>query len=224
MTETLQENPEQRLSELEAVIERAQKSTLEAGKALLEIRDNKLYEYSEGNYSTFEDYCRIKWNYGKSRAYQLIDSYNVFNVIKIRRDEKMSTAVDKKPPLEQIYTGGNSRPISRIYNSQSLTREERDEKVFEAWDLSETKANEEGKSAPTQKISQQIVEEVCPEITTESSHPYRIVTYLNTKFYNLLKAAIGEDKKLEGEKDTSEKEADYLRRMVEYCLLNNIKV
>jgi hypothetical protein len=58
-------------AELEAIIEQGQKTFLKVGNALLEIRDARLYRDEQ---STFEDYCQIRWNFGRVRAHQLIDA------------------------------------------------------------------------------------------------------------------------------------------------------
>jgi len=63
-----------RLAELETVIERGQRTFVEVGKALAEIRDSRLYKEEFG---TFEDYCREKWGWTRVRAYQLIDAAGV---------------------------------------------------------------------------------------------------------------------------------------------------
>jgi hypothetical protein len=44
---------------------------IEVGRALLEIRDSRLYL---GTHSTFEDYCRERWNLSERRSYQLMDA------------------------------------------------------------------------------------------------------------------------------------------------------
>ena len=57
------------LAELEAVIERGLQAAVEAGCALSEIRERKLYQ---DQYATFEEYCRQRWAISRPRAYQLI--------------------------------------------------------------------------------------------------------------------------------------------------------
>lgn len=58
-----------RLAECEAVIERGQRSFIEVGAALLEILDARLYKET---HSTFEDYCRDRWDFGRTYASRLI--------------------------------------------------------------------------------------------------------------------------------------------------------
>ena len=51
------------------VIER--ETFVEVGRALMTIRDRKLYR---ANYATFEAYCRERWDLSRPYAYQLIDA------------------------------------------------------------------------------------------------------------------------------------------------------
>lgn len=56
------------LEECEAVIERGLATFVEVGRALLRIRDERLYR----DHGTFEEYCRKRWNFSDSRARQLV--------------------------------------------------------------------------------------------------------------------------------------------------------
>lgn len=63
-----------RLSELEQTIEAGLRTFVDVGRALLEIRDGRLYRQE---YGTFEDYCRERWGFEKSQTYRLMDSAKV---------------------------------------------------------------------------------------------------------------------------------------------------
>lgn len=91
-----------RLAECEAVIDRGLKTFVDVGNALLEIRDNRLYR---AEYSTFEDYCRERWNISRPRAYQLIEAAEVVNCL--------STIVDKIPATESQV-----RPLTQLEPEQ----------------------------------------------------------------------------------------------------------
>jgi hypothetical protein len=58
-----------RLIELEKIIEAGQQTFVEVGIALTEIRDARLYK---SDYSTFEEYCRKKWNFTRQYVNQII--------------------------------------------------------------------------------------------------------------------------------------------------------
>lgn len=58
-----------RLAELEAVIERGMGTFLEVGRALIEVRDARLYRTG---YATFEEYCRHRWGFSRIHAHRLM--------------------------------------------------------------------------------------------------------------------------------------------------------
>jgi len=63
-----------RLEELEAIIKDGLEKFVLVGKALREVKDDKLYTQE---FETFEEYCRAKFSIGESRAYQLIRSSSI---------------------------------------------------------------------------------------------------------------------------------------------------
>lgn len=64
---------EERLVELEHVIERGLNTYIEVGTAIQEIRDNKLYKE---DYKTFEEYCRDRWGWTKRYVNYQIEAAN----------------------------------------------------------------------------------------------------------------------------------------------------
>jgi phage N-6-adenine-methyltransferase len=62
------------LAECEAVIERGLHTFMDVGRALLAIRDARLYR---AQYGTFEDYCRERWAMQRAHAYRLMDAATV---------------------------------------------------------------------------------------------------------------------------------------------------
>ncbi len=166
----------------------------------MEIKHEELWK---GDYESFEQYCNQKWDYSLNYANRLITSYNTITILEA--SELVPTGTDGKKilPTSQFQL----RPLNKIVN------EGKEEMATQAWADAVEKAGEQNRSIPTGKLVQQIAEGYCPEVAIEVIHPYRVVTYLNPKYRKLL------DTTLRGEK-----EADYLRRMVEYCLNNSIKV
>jgi len=63
----------------------------------MEIRDKSLYRDVLG-YQTFEEYCRVKWDLSRPRAYQLIEAVEI--------KSNLSTTVDI--PERQL------RPLARL--------------------------------------------------------------------------------------------------------------
>lgn len=62
------------LRDCEKTIEKGINSFREVGESLMKIRDEKLHR---ATHKTFEAYCKERWSFGKSRAYQLIDAATV---------------------------------------------------------------------------------------------------------------------------------------------------
>ena len=60
----------ERLVELEKLIAKGQKTFVDVGLALAEIRDLRLYKLEYGG---FEEYCQKKWGWTRQHAYRLIE-------------------------------------------------------------------------------------------------------------------------------------------------------
>ncbi|WP_254433094.1 MULTISPECIES: hypothetical protein [unclassified Dolichospermum] len=83
---------------LERQVERA---FSEAGKALRQLRDRKLYRNS---HKTFDEYCKDRFSYNRSRSYQLIDAASVVDNL-----EECPQIVDILPTAE-----GQVRPLTKL--------------------------------------------------------------------------------------------------------------
>jgi hypothetical protein len=64
------------LEHYEQIIAQGIKTFVQVGQALLTIREHRLYRES---YTTFEDYCRQRWDLSRPYAYQLIEASQVVN-------------------------------------------------------------------------------------------------------------------------------------------------
>ena len=64
-----------RLIHLENMIARSQEHFYEIGRALKEIRDNRLYKLAL--FEAFEAYVKARWDMGRAQAYRLIKSYEI---------------------------------------------------------------------------------------------------------------------------------------------------
>ena len=77
-----------RLAQLEPIIEHGMTSFVEVGNALLEIRDRRLYRQT---HSSFEDYCRDKWQMSARHAYRLCTSAEVIKSLPEKCDQLVTT-------------------------------------------------------------------------------------------------------------------------------------
>lgn len=75
MTTDLQRAPARSLSENEEIITRGQRTFIEVGNALMEIREQR--QYKDAGYSDFDTYCRERWGWTRRRAGQMIEAAGV---------------------------------------------------------------------------------------------------------------------------------------------------
>ncbi|MDZ7950820.1 hypothetical protein [Nostoc sp. DedQUE09] len=97
VTELTEEEQRDRLH-LERKVERA---FFEAGKALIELRDRRLYR---STHKTFDEYCLDRFGYNRSRSYQLVDAAVVVDNL-----QKCPQIVDILPTAE-----GQIRPMTKL--------------------------------------------------------------------------------------------------------------
>jgi hypothetical protein len=84
-----------RLSALEKIIKSGEKTFIQVGDALTEIRDKKLYRAEHG---TFEKYCERVWGWTRKNAYQLIAAAPVAKCNPEVTNVKAAVALSKVPP------------------------------------------------------------------------------------------------------------------------------
>ena len=85
------------LTACEQTIADGMESFKSVGRALVEIRDSRLYR---ATHATFEDYCRERWNWSRRRAYQLIDA---------------AALLTESPECEQLFTNeGQARELAKV--------------------------------------------------------------------------------------------------------------
>jgi hypothetical protein len=83
-----------RLTELEAIVQRGLEASLEAGAALMAIRDERLYR---DTHETFDAYCRARWSMSRQHAYRLIAGAETSNRLSPRGDIKPTSEKQIRP-------------------------------------------------------------------------------------------------------------------------------
>lgn len=68
------------LAQHEATVERGLASFLDVGRALLAIRDDRLYRVA---FTTFEDYCQQRWGIDRTYAFRLTQAAQVADVLPV---------------------------------------------------------------------------------------------------------------------------------------------
>lgn len=146
MDSSLTTGEKRQLKEHESTIERGLSSFVEVGKALLAIKEGKLYtDHSE----TFEGYCKKRWNFGKSHAYRYIDAAKVV--------ENLSPIGDIEPPKTESV----ARVLAEIGSET---------KQADAWaKINETAPKDKaGNPKITAALARKVVEQVAPKPKAKS--------------------------------------------------------
>lgn len=81
VTEPISPNESKRFTELESVIRGKIGALFEVGEALSEIKEKRLYR---ADFKTFSDYCNTVWEFGRMRAYQLIEASETLNALPVK--------------------------------------------------------------------------------------------------------------------------------------------
>jgi hypothetical protein len=94
----------QRLTVLEQIVQDGRREWIKVGEALCEIRDSELYK--ERGYTSFSEYCEIRWGFKKSQAYRLMEG---------------SAAAMKLPEVERPKTEHAMRKVLKSQQKVSPT-------------------------------------------------------------------------------------------------------
>lgn len=93
------------LERLEDIINKNLQSFYELGNALREIRDNRLYRDVLG-FETFEEYCKVKWDFSKSHINRTISASNTVDILTpigvIPKAESQTRPLTRLEPQQQI--------------------------------------------------------------------------------------------------------------------------
>lgn len=94
---SLQETEERKA--LESKIEVGLKTYIEVGRALLIIRDKKLYRDQWG---TFEEYCRERWEFRRTYAFYMIEAAQVVDSLSVHNCEHLPATESQARPLSTL--------------------------------------------------------------------------------------------------------------------------
>lgn len=102
MSESLTRLETSDLADCELTIEAGQQSFIDVGRALLKIRDSRLYRAS---HATFESYCKTRWGIERRMAYRLMDGSEVVKNLcptgHIPATERVTRPLTKLEPEQQ---------------------------------------------------------------------------------------------------------------------------
>lgn len=149
----LTEEEQNELETCERIIERNLKAFMETGGALMTISEKRLYR---ATHSTFDAYCRDKWNISRQYAYQLMQAADIA--------EEVSAIVDIPAPSNPAQV----RPLAKLE-----TTAERQEAWQEAVETApEGKVTAAHVQAVVQKRTEpeKPAEKLSSEVRPETSH------------------------------------------------------
>ena len=139
------------LRQAEAVIEKGQKTFVEVGDALLRIQEQRLYRRT---HRTFGSYCRERWGWSRSRAYQLIEAASVIEDLSTNGGQTQPSLPPILPTSER-----QARPLAELPQEErravweQLVEETDGQPTAKAVERAAKKAKANGgasKSVPTQ--------------------------------------------------------------------------
>ncbi|MBD2492086.1 hypothetical protein [Aulosira sp. FACHB-615] len=127
---------------LERKVERA---FFEAGKALAELRDRRLYR---STHKTFEEYCRDRFGHSRQKSNYLIAASQVYenlttNCCQISEVEDLTTNKTQILPTSE----GQVRPMTKLEPQQQ-------------WEVWQTAIEEAGGKAPTGRVVKDVVQRI----------------------------------------------------------------
>lgn len=95
LTAVAAEVPARTLAQLKNIVSRNLSATIDAGRALKEIRDRELWKEEA---ESFQQFCVDNWGVSKQRAYQLIDTVKIVDQL----PPEQSTAVDSERAAREL--------------------------------------------------------------------------------------------------------------------------
>lgn len=139
---------------LERKVERA---FFEAGKALMELRDRRLYR---STHHTFENYCRDRFGHSRQKSNYLIAAADVY--------ENLTTICCQNSGIDDLTT--NSSQI--LPTSEGQVRPMTKLEPQEQWEVWQTAVEVAGGKVPSGRVVKDVIERIMER--TKAPNPYRV--------------------------------------------------
>lgn len=149
-----------RLETCEQIIEQGLNTFVEVGNALFEIRNNKLYRE---RFTTFEAYCKNRWQLKRQRAYELMDAAGVVNNLSEISDKSVLGNIGVLPVKES-----HAAALSKVH----------DDIRNRVWNMAVEQQQELGKPITAkniQEIAMQLQHGKVPASTNERTELIKII-------------------------------------------------
>ncbi len=154
---------------------KVEKAVFEAGKALMELRDRRLYR---STHSTFEEYCKDRFGFQRRHPYRLIEASAVFdNLIKLCPN---GTQTENESSDAEIYPSGTQTKNDEMCpnGTQILPTSERQVRPItklepqQQWEVWQTAVEEAGGKVPSARVVGDVVQRIMER--TKAPNPYRV--------------------------------------------------
>ncbi|WP_442939858.1 hypothetical protein [Nostoc sp.] len=134
---------------------RVERAFFEAGKALTELRDRRLYRSS---HRTFEDYCRDRFGHSRQKSNYLIAAANVY--------ENLTTIYCQNMGIDDLTTNGSQILPTSEGQVRPMTKLEPQEQ----WEVWQTAVKQAGGKVPSGRVVKDVIERIMER--TKAANPY----------------------------------------------------
>jgi len=167
VAEVVEELTEQELAERHRLEQKVERTFVEAGKALRDLRDRRLYR---DHYKTFEAYCQVRFGYTRRSVDYLIAGSGVVDNLNTRREQHQDAAPEMRKNLSQKILPTKLEQIRSLNNLEP-------EQQCQVWEEAVEAA---GGKVPSGRIVKGIVERL-----KEKHLPQLSITYKRGEVFTL---------------------------------------
>ncbi|AVH63634.1 hypothetical protein [Nostoc sp. 'Peltigera membranacea cyanobiont' N6] len=146
---------------------KVEKAVFEAGKALMELRDRRLYR---STHSTFEEYCKDRFGFQRRHPYRLIEASAVFdNLMKMcPKGTQTETETETESSDAEIYPSGTQTENEEMcpIGTQILPTSERQVRPItklepqQQWEVWQRAVEEAGGKVPSARVVGDVVQRI----------------------------------------------------------------
>ncbi|MEH1781191.1 MAG: hypothetical protein V7L26_19165 [Nostoc sp.] len=148
---------------------KVEKAVFEAGKALMELRDRRLYR---STHSTFEEYCKDRFGFQRRHPYRLIEASAVFdNLMKMcpkGTQTETETETETESSNAEIYPSGTQTENEEMcpIGTQILPTSERQVRPItklesqQQWEVWQRAVEEAGGKVPSARVVGDVVQRI----------------------------------------------------------------
>ena len=145
---------------------RVERAFFEAGKALTELRDRRLYR---STHKTFEDYCRDRFGHSRQKSNYLIAAADVY--------ENLTTICCQNLPPEDLTTNGSQILPTSEGQVRPITKLEPQEQ----WEVWQQAVELAGGKVPTGRIVKDVVQRIMERTKVPNTYQLGEVCQILTK-------------------------------------------